>query len=436
MHVKYASSRNCCGCKCSILNKKNITRVGVSTLERIRRFFTNNSIQIDEVICNKCRTRVNFNRHNLMNSVSAHNNNLNQDTHRTVGSVDINNTQEQVVIEEKSRENNLKSMFNKSVDIPTALATRKHCLFCKQNKGLRKISQKSIIYCYMNHGKFIKPHSVCCDSHLDQNGLIKTDEFINMPTRLQKFDKDSIFMLNICIENLNKVQASLMQSTGIFDKFLNIAELDDDLCKKITGWNKLTFITFADMITRIRDTTGRTKEQLIAIYMYWLRKGLDQSTLALFKNETSQRQISHYLFQIRTAINSEFVPKFLGAKKGKEFFLKHNSKTTQVLHDMDSETLAVVVDGTYTKLEKSSNNNFQYFSYSMHKKHNLIKPFIMCCTDGYFIDCYGPYQARENDATIFRHILETDEDLKILFHPKDKVIIFGDRGILSLNINI
>jgi hypothetical protein len=74
------------------------------------------------------------------------------------------------------------------------------------------------------------------------------------------------------------------------------------------------------MITRIRDTTGRTKEQLIAIYMYWLRKGLDQSTLALFKNETSQRQISHYLFQIRTAINSEFVPKFLGAKKGKRIF--------------------------------------------------------------------------------------------------------------------
>ncbi len=52
------------------------------------------------------------------------------------------------------------------------------------------------------------------------------------------------------------------------------------ICKKITGWNNLTFITFADMITRIRDTAGRTKEQLIAQYMYWLRKRLNQSTLA------------------------------------------------------------------------------------------------------------------------------------------------------------
>jgi hypothetical protein len=166
--------------------------------------------------------------------------------------------------------------------------------------------------------------------------------------------------------------------------------------------------------------------------MYWLRKGVDQTTLAMFKNGTSQRQISHYLYQIRTAINNEFVPKYLGANKGKEFFLKHNSNTTRVLHDMDPETLAVVVDGTYTKLEKSSNNDFQYFSYSMHKKYNLIKPFIICCTDGYFIDCYGPYQARENDATIFRHVLETDEDLKILFSPKEKIIIFVDRGKLKL----
>ncbi len=86
-----------------------------------------------------------------MNSVSAHNNNLNQDNHRIGGSEDIKKTQEQVVNEEKSRENNLKSMLNISVDISTALATRKLCLFCKQNKGLRKISQKSIIYCNMNH---------------------------------------------------------------------------------------------------------------------------------------------------------------------------------------------------------------------------------------------------------------------------------------------
>jgi hypothetical protein len=318
-------------------------------------------------------------------------------------------------------------MLNKQVIITTALATRKHCLLSTKTKGLRKIKAESIIHAYTKFGKFIKPHAVCCDDHLDLNGLIKLDEFKNIKTRPQKFDKDSICMLNLCIQNFNIIKANLTESCGLFDKFLNMSQLEESLCFKVTGWNKLTFIQFAEYIKNIRDTAGRTKEQLIAIYLFWLRKGIDQSSLALFKNQTNQRQISHYLSQIRAAINSDFVPIYLGAHKGREFFLRHNSKTAKVLHEMDDKTLAVVVDGTYTKLEKSSNNDFQYLTYSMQKKYNLIKPFIMCCTDGFFIDCYGPFQARHNDATIFRHILNTDDNLKKL--PKEKTIIFVDRGL-------
>jgi hypothetical protein len=61
----------------------------------------------------------------------------------------------------------------------------------------------------------------------------------------------------------------------------------------------MEFIKFSKYITSVYDTAGRTKEQLIVIYRYWLRKGLDQLSLAMFKNNTSQHQISHYLTQIR-----------------------------------------------------------------------------------------------------------------------------------------
>jgi hypothetical protein len=37
-------------------------------------------------------------------------------------------------------------------------------------------------------------------------------------------------------------------------------------------------------------------------------KGLDQETLALLKCKTTQPQISHYLEQIRVAINKDVVP--------------------------------------------------------------------------------------------------------------------------------
>ena len=238
-----------------------------------------------------------------------------------------------------------------------------------------------------------------------------------------------------CLEASIKIQHNLEHNSGVFDKFKDMALLDNDFCFKITGWNKLQFMSFSRLITRVRDTCGRTKEQLIAIYKYWLSKGIDQSSLAMFKTNTSQQQISHYLDQIRSAMHEEVVPLLLGSNKGKDFFLMHNTQSVKALHNLADDVLALIADGTYTRLEKSSNNDFQYDSYSMQKQQNLIKPFLICCADGYFVDCYGPFKAHLNDAKIFRHILNTDEDLQKLLHPEEKIIIFLDRGYyLALNL--
>jgi hypothetical protein len=57
----------------------------------------------------------------------------------------------------------------------------------------------------------------------------------------------------------------------------------------------------------------------------------------------------------------------------------------------------------------------------------LVKPFIITCADGYFIDCYGPFQANQNDASIFEYILESDRDLLSILEP-NKTVLFLDRG--------
>ena len=100
---------------------------------------------------------------------------------------------------------------------------------------------------------------------------------------------------------------------------------------------------------------------------------------------------------------------------------------TEKLHDLSKKMLAIVADGTYCRIEKSANNQFQYLSWSEQKHDSLIKPFCICCTDGYFIDCYGPFQANLNDAKILEYIFETDEDFKNLC-TKGKTIAFLDRG--------
>ena len=263
---------------------------------------------------------------------------------------------------------------------------------------------------------------------MGKNGLIKEEEFWKIPKITQYYDKSLVKVLDISLGNAEIIQNQLINSSGIFDKFKNMASLEEDICYKITGWNKSEFYSFSKLITSVRDTVGRSKDQLIAIYRYWLMKGIDQCTLSMLKCNTSQQQISHYLQQIRTAINIDFVPLFLGANKGKEFFLNHNTTSVKILHDFEQDQLAIVVDGTYTKIEKSSNNQFQYLSYSQQKLDNLVKPFIMCCADGYFIDCYGPFPATLNDANIFRYILNTDDDLKKLCDEKEKIMFFVDRG--------
>jgi hypothetical protein len=58
----------------------------------------------------------------------------------------------------------------------------------------------------------------------------------------------------------------------------------------------------------------------------------------------------------------------------------------------------------------------------------------MCCADGYFIDCYGPFAANLYDANILKHILSSDEDLKKLLQPAGKIMLFSDRGTFKNSV--
>jgi hypothetical protein len=138
--------------------------------------------------------------------------------------------------------------------------------------------------------------------------------------------------------------------------------------------------------------------------------------------QTSQQKISRYLSVAHKAIIKDFVPYFLGAKSiNRNFFLKKLLKLNS-----DNQKLCLITDGSYTHCEKSTNNQFQYNSYSVQKSDNLIKPFVITCSDGYIIDVYGAFKANQNDANIFEYILNNDIDLNRLIMKND-IIVF-DRG--------
>lgn len=304
--------------------------------------------------------------------------------------------------------------------ITTTNASHKNCFICKKKHSvknrLKKLDPTIILKVLKKKKIYIRKDSRCCPGHFFKDGTFKYDELKNIAIIKNKSDDQLKSFLKTIKKN------------NIFEEFLHIEKLENEHCIKITGWSKTEFIRFSNFITSIYDTKSRTKEQLIALYRYWLRKGIDQTTLAfLFGNGTTQNQISHYLSQIREAIYKDFVPYFLGSRREKQFFLKHNKIITKELHEIDNETIIIVVDGTYCRVEKSANNNFQHSCWSGQKKDLLIKPFLICCDDGYIIDCYGAFEAYENDASILSIILEKDKDLKNLLSP-GKTVVFLDRG--------
>lgn len=301
--------------------------------------------------------------------------------------------------------------------IKTARSWHGRCFICGRRSGLHRIQKRSIIDAYKYHKIIVKEHARCCSRHFDENRLIKKDHLIKIQTSLKYYSNHTKIIL----------ESFFITSEKIFDKFKNMKDVSDKECFEITRWTKQQFMEFCNYIKSVKSSTRRTKEQMVAIYRYWLRKGIDQASLALLKNQTNQQQISNYLNQIRIAINKDFVPLFLGANKGREFFLNHNAISTKTLHELEDDALAIVVDATYNRLEKSANNQFQYKCWSQQKMDLLIKPFIICCSDGYIIDCYGPFQANQNDAKIFDYILESDPDLKKILLPK-KTYVFLDRG--------
>ena len=80
----------------------------------------------------------------------------------------------------------------------------------------------------------------------------------------------------------------------------------------------------------------------------------------------------------------------------------------------------------FVSSQKSSNNKIQRQLHSVQKGRALIKPFVICTINGYIVDTYGPYAAKDNDATTLLHLLSSNDSLKNLV-LKDDVFVL-DRG--------
>jgi len=124
-------------------------------------------------------------------------------------------------------------------------------------------------------------------------------------------------------------------------------------------------------------------------------------------------------------MTKDFVKKHLGPTVlSRDVWLTKNTVLVKTCFDLNEDSLALIGDGSYIYCEKSSNNSIQRLLYSGQKHRHLVKPFVLCSTNGRIIDVYGPYPATANDASILKHILETDDDLNSLLKVLNYLLLF------------
>uniref|UniRef100_A0A2H1WJQ1 SFRICE_039260 n=1 Tax=Spodoptera frugiperda TaxID=7108 RepID=A0A2H1WJQ1_SPOFR len=141
------------------------------------------------------------------------------------------------------------------------------------------------------------------------------------------------------------------------------------------------------------------------------------------------QNLERQMNKARDCLTEEYVDLHLGMNHITRNDIKERNLTIpRAIYGDDENSKAIVIcDGTYIYIHKIANFLFQRQSYSLHKFQNLLKPFLIVCTDGYIIDVKGPYAATKTDANIMSSIMNNNlNPIHILLEPNDVFIL--DRG--------
>lgn len=206
-----------------------------------------------------------------------------------------------------------------------------------------------------------------------------------------------------------------------------MSRLTEKECKQFTGLTKSQFNSLESKLKSLKNSPQRTKSQALTTYLFWLKTGLPYRCISTLFSFNNFQAVGEYCGQTRKSLMSDFVPQNLGPNHIKrDEWLKHNTKITTELFNMNPKEFALITDGTYLYCQKSQDNTFQKKSWSVQKNANLVKPFVLCATDGYIVDVCGPYPSTDNDAKIMSNVLQTNKELRTLLKANDHIIM--DRG--------
>ena len=145
--------------------------------------------------------------------------------------------------------------------------------------------------------------------------------------------------------------------------------LSDSESVQFTGYTKKEITYLANRYIRKRAiwvSEARSIETPLAVYLTKLRSGMtNQQLSAIF--QLSQKIIKNCISKVRKELGENLVSIRLRLKKiSRELIEEHMSPMVKELHCESPGCVAVILDGTYIYIQKSSNNLFHRKTWSGH----------------------------------------------------------------------
>jgi hypothetical protein len=215
------------------------------------------------------------------------------------------------------------------------------------------------------------------------------------------------------------------QTRPPFLDFENIDEMEE---RVVRDWTGLTIAQFNQLFLDVQTQKLIESERPKTALGLWLTKrrtgntDVRVSSLAGIPRSTASRMAEN----ARNSLG-EWAALHLGITHLHRDDLKGHVSTVARKLFCDVDKVAIVLDGTYIYIQKSSNYAFQRKSYSTHKRRPLLKPFMVVAPDGYIIDVFGPYPGTVNDAAIMK---KHSEFIWAALEEGDVVLV--DRGFIDV----
>ena len=307
------------------------------------------------------------------------------------------------------------------VEIPRTTASHSHCVVCSRGTNLTIVPNEAFLDAFIKNNILIPMDCRCCREHLTSDKTLTNESVANL-TAISNNTKLTGYEVKMLLDNLRH-----SAKIGLFNKFAKSSTITEEECFRYTGLTKERFGSLRNDLVSLRNSPERKKSQVLPTYLFWMKTGLDYRTIASIFSLDEFQTVGHYCKQTRDSLLKNFVPKYLGANHlQRDEWLKHNSDIVKELITDNDNQFVIIADGTYCYCQKSNNNYFQRRSYSMQRKRHLVKPFVICSSDGLIVDIYGLFPTIENDATIIQKVLDSDRDLRNLLQAGDHILV--DRG--------